>query len=744
MKNYDFLNNEKISEKIIDFVHKNITRVHFFIPSIHCSSCVFILEDLPNKYSNILSSNVDFLNKKIWITFYNNNLKISDLAKILENIGYSPSTDLESFEKYDLSNSETNNKKNRNKIQKIAIFVFCFGNIMLLAIPEYVGSMSDPWYVNHRYFFRFMMMILSIPVFLFTIFDHIKYAIIGVKKKLINIDVPISMGILVIFFWSLYEILFDLGSGYFDSLSSFSLFILISKLFQVHTHNKIFSFNKNYKSFYPILITKVKNGVEKKIFVSSLEIGDIFVVKNEEIIPVDSILIKGKSILDNSFITGESNLIIKKIGDKIYAGSRQKGEAIYLKVVKKMDNSYLSILWKKGIKKNNNYYINSITTNVSKYFTPSIIIISLSSGIYWYIKNNIYNVFKTIFSILIITCPCALVLSSPLIFGNIIKFFSKKGLYIKDTLTVEKISSIKTLIFDKTGTLTDPNKEIINFIGKKISYNEKRMIASLLRNSSHPFSQKILSKLSIKNFYKINDFKEIPGKGLECKINNFTIKAGSMKYVSLCNSNKIKDKTLVAISINNKLLGYFYFKNFYRKGIQKLFNDLKKDYNIIVLSGDNNNIEKKYIKSILPKSSKILFNQSPEDKLNYIKKLQKNGIKVIMFGDGVNDSAALKKSEVGISVSDNPTSFFPSCDAFIKSDCLNKISYFLKISRISYLLVIINFIISLLYNILGIFFAITCKLNPLIASILMPISSFSVIIFSIISTCIISKKILWI
>ncbi|WP_185877025.1 heavy metal translocating P-type ATPase [Blattabacterium cuenoti] len=736
MKNdFHFLDKKEIAEKIIDFNHNNITTVRFTIPSIYCSSCILTLENISKYHKSILESTVDFSRKQICITFNNSNIKLSELAELLNKMGYCPSINFESIEKQ--------GKKNifdKKLIGKLAISFFCFGNIMLLAIPGYVGAYKEPWFLENRNFFRYLMLILSFPVVIFSLLDHVKYAFLGLKKHIINIDVPISIGMLVLFLWSFYEIFFDLGYGYFDSISSFSLFIIISRILQIHTHNKILSFNKNYKSFYPIMVTKVHNKKEKKVFLSSLKKGDIILIRNEDIIPSDSILIKGEAVLDNSFITGESYLINKKIGDKIYAGSKQKGEAILLKIIKNVDHSYLSLLWKKSNYSSHYrkklFYLNSISTKFSQFFTPIILTISIITGIYWYLNDDIQKMFQTTFSVLIITCPCALVLSTPLIFGNIIRFFSKKKFYIKDIFTMERISTIETLIFDKTGTITDPNKEKIFFVGN-IKYEEKKIIASLLRNSNHPLSQKILSELFVNDFYTVKNFKEIKGKGLEGNIKNKSVKIGSKKYLGVTiNDNQ---KTAVFISINKKLIGYFLFRNYYRKNIKKIFKMLN-EYKIVILSGDQNELEKNYLKSILPKTGKIFFNQSPEDKLNYVKKLQNKGEKIMMFGDGINDCAALNQSEVGVSVSENTIGFFPNCDAFLQSDCLDKIFIFLKISKFSRKLVVINFIISLFYNVIGIYFAVTGNLEPLIASILMPLSSFSVIFFSIISTFLVSRK----
>ncbi|WP_113738370.1 heavy metal translocating P-type ATPase [Blattabacterium clevelandi] len=736
-ENFKFLDDEKIAEKIIDFKDKNITSVRFFIPSIHCSSCIMILENLSNIHKNIIESTVDFPSKIVRIIFNHSVLKLSYLAIILEKIGYKPSINFEFLE-------NKNKKKifDRKLIGKLAISFFCFGNIMLLAIPEYVGSHEDIWFLENRNFFRYLMLILSLPIVLFSFTDHIKYAILGLKKHIFNMDIPISIGILVLFSWSCYEVFFDLGSGYFDSLSGFSFFLLISKIFQIHTHNKIFSFEKSYKFFYPISISKIKkNNKEENILLFSLKKGDHIIIRNEEIIPVDSILIKGSALLDNSFITGESYLISKKIGERIYAGSKQKGEAIYLKVIKDVDQSYLSLLWNnKKFRKNKKFFhLNSITNKFSQYFTPIVLIISIITGIYWYFIN-VSKIFQTVFSVLIITCPCAVVLSTPFILGNFIRIFSKKGFYIKDISTMERIANISTLIFDKTGTITDQNKDKIFFIGPYLKFKEKKIISSLLRNSIHPLSKKIFSELSIHQFYPIKKFREIIGYGMEGIINKVPVKIGSSKYIGVTINNS--QGTSVAISINKKFIGYFLFRNYYRKGIKKIFQNLKKKYKIIILSGDNNELEKKYLESILPKSSKIIFNQSPEKKLNYVRKIQKNGEKVMMIGDGINDSSALNQSEVGVSISETPSSFFPNCDAFIQSNYLNKIFLFLKISRISIKLIIVNFMISLFYNGIGIIFAITGYLTPFIAAILMPLSSLSVIIFSLLSTWMVSRRFL--
>ncbi|WP_185872920.1 heavy metal translocating P-type ATPase [Blattabacterium cuenoti] len=734
-QDFNYLDDEKIKKQIIDFKEGNITAIRFFIPSIKCISCILYLENLSNIHKYILKSTVTFTSKQLSVIFYNDKFQLSELARFLKNIGYPPYIQINNKIQYN------QHKIDRQLIAKLAISFFCFGNIMLLSIPEYLGaSIEDAWFVCNRNVFRYVIFCLSIPIIILSIFDHIKYAFLGLKNHLINIDLPISIGILTLFLWSFYEILFDIGYGYFDSLAGFYFFLLISKIIQINTHKKIFLF-KDYKQYYPIYVSKInQHGEEEKIILYELKIKDIIIIRNEEIIPADSILVKGIALLDNSFITGESYIIKKKIGDRIYAGSKQKGSSIFVKVIKHIDQSYISLLWNKQVKSNNLLYINSISNKLIQYFTPFILLISIMTGIYWFCIDS-SKILQTTISVLIVACPCGISLSAPFIFGNMINFLSKKGFYIKDICIMEKLSTINTLIFDKTGTITDLNKKNIFFIGNKLSFQDKLIISSLLIHSHHPLSQMILTELSIKNikkYYSVSYFKEIIGMGIRGLINNkIFVKIGSPKFLNLSMNNH--QGSTVCISIDSNIIGYFVIKNNYRQGIKQLFKKLT-NYDIIILSGDNNQLEKKYLQSILPKKIKIYFNQTPEDKLKYITNTQKIGKIVMMIGDGINDSAALKKSDIGLALSEKITNFFPNCDAFIKSNYLRYLPLFLQLSKISVKLVGCNLLISLFYNLLGFIFAITGKLTPFISAILMPCSSFSVILFSLISTWIISKK----
>ncbi|XOD67213.1 MAG: heavy metal translocating P-type ATPase [Flavobacteriales bacterium Tduv] len=719
---FDFLDTPEIREKLIDFEDEVITFIHFFIPSIHCSSCIWLLESLPKIHPYIMHATVDFSRKTLQVNFKTDQCPLSELARFLTRLGYKPVINLQSLHK---------EKENRNRypLYKLVIAFFCFGNIMLLAFPEYVGAEGDTWLLNNKNFFRWLMLILSFPIISFSATDYLKSAYTGLKHGFINIDVPISLGILTLFFRSLYEVACGLGPGYFDSLSGLVFFLLAGRYFQIRT-NQALSFDRDYKSFYPIAITRIREGIEENILLSELKKYDRILIRNEEIIPADAILIRGSATIDNSFITGESRLIPKNSGERIYAGGKQKGETIELEIIKEVDQSYLTQLWNQETFNKEGPSINTMVNRWSHYFTLIVLSLALIAGLYWSVIDS-SKTLQAVCAVLIVACPCALALSTPFTLGHIMRILDRKGFFVRDIYTIERSAKVQSLVFDKTGTITETEKAEITFIGDPLTETQRQNIASLLKNSNHPLSKMLYKQLNTGKHDPISHFREIPGQGLEALINGTLIKAGSASYIGE-DIDGYDSKTRVFISIKGYIPGHFIFHNRYRRRLKKTFQNLTK-YKIYILSGDNDS-EKPYLKPILPVNSRMFFNQDPKGKLDLIKGLQNRGEKVMMFGDGLNDARALEKSEVGVAISENFNSFSPHCDVLMDAKYFDHIPRFLKLSKIGVRLVKINFIISLLYNVVGLSFAMSGHLKPIVAAILMPLSSISVVAFATVST----------
>lgn len=729
---YDFLENEKIVTKLLDFEEGKTNIITLYIPHIHCSSCIWILENLQKLKKEISSSQVNFPEKKVRIIYDSEGACLKEIVIMLCSIGYEPYISLDSY-------GNTEKKIDRSLVYKIGVAFFCFGNIMLLSFPEYF-EVREFWLDQYKNFLRWLVFGLSLPSFLYSASGYYVSAYKSIRAKMFNIDIPIALGIVVMFVRSAVDIVFGYGQGFFDSLTALVFFMLLGKMFQQKTYNFL-SFERDYKSYFPIAVTQINaEGEEISIPVYDIKRGDRLLIRNQELIPVDGILISENCEIDYSFVTGEALPIHKKSGDKIFAGGKQLGKIIEMEVLHAVSQSYLTQLWSNVVfQKNVEQKHKTITDAISRYFTPVLLSIAFATFGYW-IFIDTTTAFNTFTAVLIVACPCALALTAPFTMGNILRIMGNQKLYLKNAVVIEQMEKVNTIVFDKTGTITSNKKSTITFRGNALSLDELCAVKNVLRGSNHPLSRWLYESLPNFETSDVINFEEITGKGIQGSCNNLLVKIGSSSFLGASEAD-FHDQTTVHISINGKYAGKYIFDTQYRDGLAKLFRSLTQNYEVKILSGDNEG-EREYLEKLLPKNTELIFNQQPVGKLEFIKNLQEKGRNVMMVGDGLNDAGALAQSNIGISISENVNVFSPACDGILDASQFTKIHSFLKLSQKAILTIKFSFTFSLLYNIVGLGFAVTGKLSPFVAAIIMPLSTVTIISFVTLASNYFSKKIL--
>jgi len=727
IQEFDFLDNPSVQEKIISFKEGNLCKVIVYAPEIHCASCIWLLEHLPELHKGIIQSQVNFHSKKISILFNNEQISLKELSILLTQIGYKP---YYSFEK-----KETHPEEKKLLI-RLGIAGFAFGNIMLLSFPDYLDTLSN-LEIKYAQLFHYVSFILSLPVILFSAYPYLQSAFSGIKTKDLNMDIPIGIGILTLFFRSTYDVFFLNESGYFDSLSGFVFFLLIGRWYQHKTY-RFLDFDKTFHSFFPMSVIKIDHLNEVNTEVQNIKENDIVKLRNGELIPFECVLMSKEARIDYSFVTGESDIFQKQKGDIIYAGGKLYGQKILVKVKKPFDQQYFMQLWNENSQRKN-FAFKKISSFLGKIIT--ILVLSVAVFSLWYWRNaDVQTIFRIVTSVLIIGCSCAFALSAPFLFGNVSRLLSKISFFVKTSDSIATLAKVNHIVLDKTGTLTEKGFQAEWKGNKKLSEEEINLLYALFQNSFHPLSKKIADSLkeNITHQYECSDYKEYPGKGMEAIINDHHIKAGNPEWIEM-NEKLSIPHSVVCIKIDDEIKGYFEIKNEIRHGLKRLNSLAKEGYKLHILTGDTAEKTENITKLFSSKLT-IQTRQKPEDKKTYIENLQKNNGVVLMIGDGLNDTPALKTADFGISITDDTSYFAPAGDAILKGESLQYLPEIIRFSKTAYKLLITSYVFSFVYNAIGLSLAFFGYLSPVVAAVFMPFSSISVVLFAVVSTNYVAKK----
>ncbi len=718
---YAFLDDAATRDRLINYSDATESRVTFSIPKMHCSSCIWLLENLPALEPAVIESRVDFLRREVTIRFKESDLSLRKLAELLARLGYEPDIKLIDLDRAPVDRSV------RGVYARLAVAGFCAGNVMLLSFPEYLGL--DVSVDSHfSRLFGYLSLLLSLPVLLYSASGFFHSAWVGLRHRTMNIDIPIAIGIAALFIRSAVDITLLGQEGYLDSFCAFVFLLLIGRWFQNRTYAAV-SFDRDYRAYFPVAVLRRKDGLPTSTPIDSLAPGDRILIRNGELIPADSVLINGHGRIDYSFVTGEAAPVDAVSGDRVYAGGRQLGATLELEVVKEVASSYLTGLWKKlktDVPAMTTFI--SLTNRLSRYFTPSVLTIAAATAIFWILFDP-SKALPAATAVLIVACPCALALAAPFTLGTVHRIFERNGFLIKEAGSVERLAAVRRIVFDKTGTITTNQAPHPEFVGERLREDDHALIRSAVLHSTHPLSVALSGGAGDLAPQAVDQFEEVPGRGLSARINGRTIRIGSGAWVGAKADSHERESTRVYVAIDNEVRGYYPFPQHYRDGVENLLASLREGYQLALLSGDTDG-ERDRVRAMFGPEAELHFRQTPHDKLAYVQARQTDGTELLMIGDGLNDAGALKAASVGVAVVENDTSFFPACDGILDGSRLADLPRFLNLAQRSLGIIRTSFVISFIYNFIGLLLAVQGILSPIAAAVLMPLSSISVVLFT--------------
>ncbi|MBO9631890.1 MAG: heavy metal translocating P-type ATPase metal-binding domain-containing protein [Chitinophagaceae bacterium] len=725
---FAFLEDATIRQKLISFEDDKQTHITFYLPQIHCSSCLYLLENLHKLDDGVISSRVNFTRREVSIVFDPRITTLRQTAELLNNIGYEPYISL-----HDLQHQPPQIKK--RMIYQLGVAGFSFANIMLLSFPEYLGLEDAE--KGLQQVFRTLNVILALPVFFFSAQPFFAAAWSGIKHRFLNIDAPIALAVLVTFVRSMYEVITGTGAGYFDSMSGIVFFMLLGRVLQDKTYQQL-SFERDYTSYFPIAITVIKDGKQVPTSLPDIKPGDTLLIHSQELIPADGILTKGKAAVDYSFVTGESVPVQKEMGELLYAGGKQTTEAIEILVIKEVAQGYLTKLWLRDeFKSSPKDKTVSFVHLLSRWFTVIVFTIAGIAALYWGFTDS-SKVWNVVTAVLIVACPCALLLSNSFTNGNVLRILGRNRFYLRGAQAIEDIANANSIVFDKTGTLTSTREQDVVYEGRSLPLALQQAVTALATQSNHPLSKAIAQYFNATSSLRVEGFREVAGRGVEGYVNAQMITLGSSQHV-IGIPVKAHAGSSVLLAVDGEFYGSFIVKNHYRNCVPQLIQELGKHHRLSVLSGDNS-AERPYLQHLMGDEALLLFRQQPEDKLNFIRQQQLKGQKVMMIGDGLNDAGALRQANVGIAITEDTNNFTPASDAILEAAQLPRLPLFIRLCIANKHIVLASFVLSILYNIIGIWFAVQGVLAPVIAAILMPASSLSIVLLTFGCTNLLAKR----
>ncbi len=698
----DFLN---------EYSYQNQTEtktMEFYLEGIHCLACLWLIEKLPEYLDGALLCRLDMQRSVATVTMKNNAF-FSSVARELNNLGYKPHPLKRNQSIHDLKN-----KEERKMLLKIGIAGAAAGNIMMYAISIYAGADG-----KLAHLFNIITILFAMPVLLYCSSPFYKNAWNAIKNRTLSIDIPISMALIMGGIFGVYNEIIGVNENFFDSLTALVFLLLLSRYFLTKIQEEGLTANDLNFFYEGNTVLKKEQNKFIEIHPQFLKVGDVIKVSSNEMIPADGVIIEGHTLINSSLLTGESRPINTGLNEKVFSGTINLSNEILIQIEEVKENSRIGKILKKiesgWIQKS---HIVDLTNKISKYFVAAVFILSAVLFLTLYMQGKTRTALERSLTLLIVTCPCALALATPLTLTRTLSRASKLGIIIKNNEVIEKLATIKTVFLDKTGTITYGVLKVDSF--NTISNSQIpifEVISSLEKLSVHPVAL-ALKEYSLQNganiFHPVNNYQELMGKGVYGQI-------GSHFY-------EIKNGEIFE---DNKRIAYFTLEDHVRKDSKPAIAQLKTlGLDVLMISGDSKLVAEPLAIEAGIESANIFAEMSPENKLAVIEKHSHS----IMVGDGANDAMALSRAFVSVAVLGSLDISLRASDIFLTTPGISHLPHLITISRETMKVVRRNLVLSLIYNSISVYAAFTGMISPMVAAIIMPVSSLTVLASTIAGT----------
>ena len=712
-------------DKFVKTNEDGFHEVSLIIEGIHCSACVWLNEKALHKMDGVIEANINFTNNKANIVWAESVVKLSEIIDMIRAVGYNAFP-------YDASIQEKQaNAQRKDYYLRMAVAIFASMNIMWIAVAQYAGYFTGITQ-DIKTILNVAEGILATPVLFYSGWIFFRGAYYSLKNKIVNMDLLVATGAALTYVYSIYITIAEDGEAYFDSVSMIITFVLIGKFLEVLSKKNAVDTLDIISQNIPSEVNIIKDGSIVACKLSDVVVGDVVVVSSGEKVLLDGEIIKGDGSFDESNLTGESDPIYKTVGDKVISGTTSIDADIHFRASKDFEHSTLSnlvSLLESAINKKPR--IEQLANKLSEHFSTVILTLSvITFGVWWLYSGDFERSFIVGISVIIIACPCALALATPVATLVGLGLGAKRGILFKEAAQLETMAQVDTLVLDKTGTITVGKPEVI----KEHIFNsfDTRLLYSLVKSSKHPVAHGIFQyiKKSDENIKEIlfDDFSQIPALGISAKIHNTTLLGGNLKLMQQngIDVDYLSDNTLFYFAIDSKIVAVYELTDKIKEDARELIQNLQsKKIDIIMLTGDNEKSAKRVATDVGLKH--IMFEQSPQEKSEFIAKLHADGKKVVMVGDGVNDVLALARADIGIVMGSGSDIAIDVGDVVLLNDSLKSLEDSFKIARTTYGLIKQNLGISLVYNAVTIPLAMGGYIIPLIAAISMSVSSLLVV-----------------